>query len=396
MKFSKNVMSCSPSPIRKFAPYADAAWARGIRILPLNIGQPDIETPPEFFEAVRSFEPSVLAYAPSDGVPVYLDAVRGYYAGIGCPLAPGEVLATSGGSEALQIALQCILDEGSEVLTPEPFYPNYNTFVALCGGRIVPIPTTPEEGYQYADRAKIEALITDKTRAIMITNPGNPTGVVLTEPQLRMLVELAHERGLFLIADEVYREFTYNGAPLMSALSYDFAAENVIVTDSISKRFSACGARIGALISHNHEFMAQALKICQGRLCTATLDQVGAAALYSVSPEYFSAVREEYRARRDAALAKLAEIPGAVCRQPEGAFYLMVKLPIDDAEKFQRWLLEEFDDNGDTVMFTPGEGLYATPGKGTNEVRMAYVIKKELLERALDVLAEAIARYKAR
>ena len=382
--------------MRKFHPYALAAEKKGRKIYHLNIGQPDIETPPIFFEAVKNFHAPVLEYAPSPGIPELIEAIRGYYAKLDIPLESGDILAATGGSEALEMVLECILDDGDEILIPEPFYPNYNTFVRVTGAKIHPIHTSPEEGYHYADRAKIEAEINEHTRAIMVTNPGNPTGVVLTPEEMRLIVDIAKEHNLFVIGDEVYREFVYGGEKLATMLQFPDAAENVVVVDSVSKRFSACGARVGVLISRNKELMAHAMKYCQGRLCSATLDQVGAAALYTVGPDYFAAVRDEYKRRRDTCMAKLAEIPGVVCKCPKGAFYIMAALPVDDAEKFQMWLLEEFEDHGDTVMFAPGEGFYGTPGKGKNEVRIAYVLKQADLERAMDLLALGIKAYNAR
>jgi aspartate aminotransferase len=348
------------------------------------------------FRCRPDFQQSVLEYAPSAGVPDFIEAVRTYYGNLGIALESGDILAATGGSEALEIALACILDDGDEILIPEPFYPNYNTFVRVTGASIRPIPTTPEEGYRYADRSRIEPLINAHTRAIMITNPGNPTGVVLDHDEMRMLTDLAKEHGLFIIGDEVYREFVYGGEPLASLAEFSDAAENVIVIDSVSKRFSACGARVGVIISRNREFISQALKLCQGRLCSATLDQVGAAALYTTGPEYFAKVRDEYKKRRDAVVAKLSQIPGIVFECPKGAFYVMAALPVDDADKFQIWLLEEFEDHGETVMFAPGEGFYGTPGKGKNEVRLAYVLKQADLERAMDLLALGIKAYNDR
>ena len=393
MKFSSKALRCQQSPMRKFHPYAVAAAAAGKKIYHLNIGQPDIQTPPQLFEAVRSFHEATLAYAPSPGIPALIDAIRGYYARIGVTLDAGNVLVTTGGSEALQIACNCILDDGDELIIPEPFYPNYHTFVTTAGASIHPLHTKPEEGYFFADREKIEACITSKTKAIMITNPGNPTGTCLTRDEMKMILDVAVEHDLYLIADEVYREFAYETGELLSFLQFGYGYENLILIDSVSKRFSACGARIGCLISRNVEFMAQALKYCQARLSVATLDQVAAAALYGVGPEYFAAVREEYHRRRDTVVRKLHEIPGVVCECPKGAFYLMAALPVDDAEKFQQWLLEEFDDHGDTVMFAAGGPFYATPGKGLNEIRIAYVLKQEDLERAMDLLALGIQKY---
>ena len=396
MKLSSKIQKCELSPIRKFAPFADAARARGIKIYPLNIGQPDIETPAAFFDAVRNFESPVLEYAPSAGVPAYLKAVHDYYTRIGIELEPGDMLATAGGSEALSMTLACILDDGDELLTAEPFYPNYNTFTQVTGATIRPIPTFAEEGFRYAVRERIEPLINEHTRAILMTNPGNPTGYVLSRAEMRVIADIAKEHDLYVVSDEVYREFVYGGEEMTSMLEFEDLHDNVIVVDSVSKRFSACGARVGVVVSRNKAFMTEAMKICQGRLCVATLDQVGAAALYSVGPEYFAAVREEYKRRRDTALKKLLAIPGVVCEQPEGAFYLMAKLPVDSTDKFQQWLLEEFNADGDTVMLTPGEGFYATPGKGVNEARLAYVLKQADLERAMDVLALGIAAYNAR
>ena len=393
MKFSSKVQKCNLSPIRKFYPYQVEAKKRGTKIYHLNIGQPDIETPQAYFDAIKHFEQPVLEYAPSAGIPSLLEAVAGYYNKIGASISTGDILISTGGSEALQIVLSCILDEGDEIIVPEPFYPNYSTFIRLTGASVRPITTSPEEGYKFAIRERVEACINEHTRAIMFTNPGNPTGTVLTKDEIKLMADIAREHNLFIIGDEVYREFVYGGEPLMSLLQLEGYEDNVIVIDSVSKRFSACGARIGCLISRNKELMGHAMKWCQGRLCSATIDQVGSAALYTVGPEYFAAVREEYKARRDALVEGLKKIPGVVYSEPKGAFYVMAALPVDDADKFQHWLLTEFDDNGDTVMFAPGESFYATPHHGVNEIRMAYVIKKPDLERAMEVLAAGIKKY---
>ncbi len=396
MRFSSKVQKCGLSPMRKFHPYAVAARASGKQIYHLNIGQPDIETPAVAFQALSDFSQKVLEYAPSPGIPELIDAVRRYYRRLNVELDEGDVLITTGGSEALQIALNCILDEGDEIVIPEPFYPNYSTFVYTAGASIRPIPTTPEEGYFYADRARVEAAITPRTRAVLITNPGNPTGVVLRPEECRMLADVARDRGLFLVVDEVYREFVYGGEEMTSFAQFGDIGENLILIDSVSKRFSACGARIGALISRNRELMGHAIKYCQARLSVATLDQVAAAALYSLPADYFDAIREEYHRRRDTVVRKLHEIPGVVCLCPEGAFYLMAKLPVDDADKFQQWLLTDFSDHGDTVMFAPGQPFYATPGRGVDEIRIAYVLKQADLERAMDLLALGLRAYNQR
>ena len=396
MKFSSKIEKCGLSPMRKFAPYANEAAKKGKKLYHLNIGQPDIATPAAYFDAVKNFSQPVLAYAPSDGVPEMIDAVVNYYGKIDAPITNKQVLITTGGSEALQIALSCILDEGDEIIIPEPFYPNYSTFVTLTGATIRPITTTPEENYRFAIRERVEACINEHTRAIMCTNPGNPTGTVLTHAEMEMLVDVARQHDLFLIGDEAYREFVYAGEPLQSFGEFTDAAENVILIDTVSKRFSACGARIGCLISRNRELMAHAMKYAQCRLAVPTLDQLASAALYQVGPEYFAAAREEYKRRRDTVVRKLQQIPGVVCKCPKGAFYLMAALPVDDADTFQQWLLEEFEDHGDTVMFAPGEPFYGTPGKGKNEIRIAYVLKQQDLERAMDLLALGIRAYQQR
>jgi aspartate aminotransferase len=393
MKLSSKMERCGLSPMRKFNPYANAAAERGIKIYHLNIGQPDIQTPDIFYQAIRDFHDPVLAYAPSSGIPVLVDAVRGYYKRLGVELERGDILPTTGGSEALQLLMATILDDGDEIIIPEPFYPNYATSVTLAGASIHPIPTNPAEGYSYAVRENVEKCINEHTRAIMITNPGNPTGAVLTADELKLMLDIAKEHELFIICDEVYREFTYGGEPLMSSLQFAGYEDNVIVIDSVSKRFSACGARVGMVISKNKELMAQAMKWCQCRLCSATIEQVASAALYSLDPSYFDEVRVEYRHRRDTMVSKLKEIPGVQCETPKGAFYVMAALPVDDADKFQMWLLNDYNYEGDTVLFACGEPFYATPGKGRNEVRLAYTINADDISRAIEILGHAIEAY---
>ena len=397
MKFSSKIKRCELSPVRKFYPYEMAAVERGLKVRHLNIGQPDIETPRVFFEAISRFSDSVLEYAPAPGVPDFLTATQKYYESLGFPISRDDILATYGGSEALQIVMSCILEEGDEVLVPEPFYPNYTTFINITGGKIRPIKTKAEEGYRFATREQIEPLINEHTRAILMTNPGNPTGVVLTREEMRLMADIAKEHDLFLISDEVYREIVYTGEKISSMLEMEDAAENVVVIDSVSKRFSATGARVGAVISRNHDLMNEAMKLCQGRLCTATLDQVGAAAMYNELPaSYYTQVREEYRRRRDAMVTALSKIPGVEFRCPEGAFYLMVTLPVDDTEKLQYFLLEEFEDNGETVMVTPADGFFTDPELGRNKVRIAYVTNPEDVTRAIELLGLGIQAYNAR
>ena len=393
MKFSSKIEKCNLSPIRKFYPYQVECAKRGVKIYHLNIGQPDIATPPAYFDAVRDFKLPVLEYAPSPGIPDMIKAVQGYYDNLGIHYATNDIFVTTGGSEALTIALNCILDDGDEIIIPEPFYPNYNTFVRATGATIRPLTTHAEEGYKFAIRERIEPLINEHTRAILFTNPGNPTGTVLTPEELRLMADIAKEHNLFIIGDEVYREFVYGGEKLMSLLQLEGYEDNVVVIDSVSKRFSACGARIGCVITRNAELYNNAMKWCQGRLCASTIDQVASAALYTVGPEYFDAVRKEYKARRDTLVEGLKKIPGVIYSEPKGAFYVMAKLPVDDAEKFQLFMLEEFDDNGDTLMFTPAESFYKTPHTGVNEIRMAYVINQDALKRSMELLAKGIEAY---
>lgn len=394
MQISINANRCEPSPMRKFHPYAVQAEKEGKHIYHLNIGQPDLPTPRFYYDAIRSFDEKTLAYAESPGKPVLIEAIRNYYAQLGVDLAPNDVLITTGGSEALLLTCLSILDPYTEVIIPEPYYPNYTTFVHAAGGVIRALPTNPWEGYRYADRERIESLITKNTRAILITNPGNPTGVVLSEAEMRMIADIAKEHDLFLICDEVYREFCYDdkyGVPTMGR--FRDIDDNLVIIDSVSKRFSACGARVGCVVTKNKELQQAILKFCQSRLSVATIDQVGAAALYSADQEFFLRCKAEYRRRRDTVMEKLRAIPGVVVQEPQGAFYLMASLPVDDADKFQQWLLESFTDRGDTVMFAPGAPFYETPGKGVNEVRIAYVLKEDDLKRAIDVLAHGIAHY---
>lgn len=396
MKISEKVQLCNLSPMRKFHPLAVEAKNNGKKIYHLNIGQPDIETPAAFFEAVKNFENPVLEYAPSSGIPELIEAIKNYYHQIGISYNENEILITTGGSEALQMLMLSILDPGSEVIIPEPFYPNYDTFVRAAGGVIRPLATSPEDGYHFADSEKIEALINENTRAILFTSPGNPTGVVLKLEEMQMIADIAKKHNLYVIGDEVYREFIYNDQPLQSLAKAKGADENIIIIDSVSKRFSACGARIGAILSHNKELIAQCMKFCQARLSVATLDQIASAKLYSVGSDYFESVRKEYKHRRDICYSAIKKIPGVVCSEPQGAFYMMAALPVDCADNFQKWLLSDFADRSETVMFAPGEGFYATSGKGKNEIRIAYVLKQSDLERAMELLALGIEKYNTR
>ena len=394
MKISINANRCEPSPMRKFHPLAVKAKENGKTIYHLNIGQPDIETPPVYLETMRKFSEKTVAYEDSPGSTLLIEAVRNYYHKLGVELEPEDILITTGGSEALLFTCLSILDPYTEVIIPEPYYPNYTTFVHAAGGVIRALHTGPEEGYRYADRARIEKLITPNTRAIMITNPGNPTGVVLSEEEMKMIADVAKEHNLFLISDEVYREFCYDakfGVPTMGR--FDHIDDNLVIVDSVSKRFSACGARVGCVITKNKELQQAVLKFCQSRLAVATVDQMAAASLYSVDSSFFDHCKDEYRRRRDVVINGLRRIPGVMVEEPMGAFYVMARLPVDDTDKFQQWLLTDFEDNQETVMFAPGAPFYETPGSGTNEVRIAYVLEQHKLKRAMELLAKGIIRY---
>jgi aspartate aminotransferase len=391
---SSRAAKAPPSPIRKLVPYAEAAAKRGIKVYRLNIGQPDIETPAEMMRAVREMDEAVVSYSPSGGTPECRRAFFEYYARLGYRLAEEELLVTTAGSEALTFAIGCAADPGDEVLVPEPLYANYIGFSSLLGIRVRPITCVPENGYHLPDVASIERLITPRTRALLFANPGNPTGVVYTRDEVSALVHLSSEHGLFLISDEVYREFTYDGVEPTSVLSFPEVADRAVVTDSISKRYSACGARVGCLVSRNADFIASAMKFAQARLSPPTFGQVLASAAVRLSPDYFDETRQEYKRRRDLVCEVLSSIPGVIFRKPEGAFYVMPRLPIEDTDDFARWLLESFSFNGATLLVAPGAGFYATPGAGKSEIRLAYVLKTEDMKSALEILRMGIEEYR--
>ncbi len=395
MKLSQKVQEMQFSPIRKFNVYAIEAKAKGKKVYHLNIGQPDIKTPKAFMEAVKNFDSEVLAYAESGGLVQLQDAIAKYFQRFGMDIQREDVLITNGGSEALSMIYTCLLDYGDEVLVPEPFYTNYQTFISSAGGNIVPITTNAEEGYRYAFADRIEKVITDKTRAISLVNPGNPTGTILSREEMRVIADVAKKHDLWIIADEVYREFAYDGREMTSFGQLEDIKERVIIVDSVSKRFSACGARIGCIVSKNEELMANAMKLAQGRLCCPTLDMIGATALYELDPSYFNDVRAEYESRRDAVYEEIMKIPGVVCQKPGGAFYIMVKLPVESSEDFLVWLLTEFEDKGETVMYAPIQGFYGTKGLGRDELRIAYVLNKEDLVRGVELMRLGLEKYKA-
>lgn len=395
MKLSKRAFEMQESPIRKLFPLMVEAERKGVSIYRLNIGQPDIETPAPYLEAVSAFRKSngVLEYGPSDGLPELKEAVADYYGRYGIGLDPGELLITTGGSEAALFAMSLVGDFGDEILIPEPFYTNYNGFATMAGLKVVPITTKAEDGFHLPGAEAIEAAITQRTKAILVCSPNNPTGTVLTVEELKMLAEIAVKHDLFLIGDEVYREFSYEGIRPMSLLELEGLEKRVIVLDSISKRFSACGARVGTIISKNRDLMAAALKLGQARLCPPTIEQVGAIAAYRMDPSYFDPVRIEYKHRRDVLMEELTAHPGVFLEKPEGAFYMIVKLPVRDANRFASWLLSDWRVDGETTMVAPADGFYATPGLGRDEIRVAYVLDCDRLEKAERILVEGLDRY---
>lgn len=383
------------SAMRKLAPLAEAAKARGVTVIHLNIGQPDIETPPEFWEAVRSFPEQTLAYGPSEGRAECIESMIKYYAHFDIPLMPENIIITTAGSESLLFALLACCDVGDDVIIPEPFYSNYAGLATMAGLRVVPFTTYAHTGYRLPPREEIERLVNERTRAILYSSPGNPTGVVYTREEIAMLADIARNHGLFLMADEAYRELTYNGQIAASALHVPGIEENLIILDSVSKRFSICGARIGCVISRNAAVMEAVMKLAMARLSAPVLDQIGAAAcLENTPPSYFEAMRAEYARRRDIVFEKMNAIEGVVCPRPAGAFYAMAQIEGIDSDDFCRWLLSDFEYEGQTVMVAPGSGFYATPGLGRDEIRIAYVLNTETLTRAMDLLAIAIRRYR--
>ena len=381
------------SPIRKLVPFAEAAKKRGTKIYHLNIGQPDIETPESFLNAVKTADVKVLEYSHSAGNESYRIKLCDYYKGYNININSNDIIITCGGSEAIEIALMTCFNAGDELIIPEPFYANYNGFSKAADVTIKPIRSSIETGFALPPIADFEKLITPKTKGIMICNPGNPTGYLYTKEELLALRDLVKKYDLFLLSDEVYREFCYDGKEYISVMHLDGIEENVVLLDSISKRYSACGARIGALISKNKTVMSAALKFAQARLSPPSYGQIGAEAALDTPKSYFDAVKTEYIARRDYVIEALNKIEGVFCPKPSGAFYCIAKLPIDNSDKFCQWLLEEFNYNQQTVMLAPATGFYSTPNAGTNEVRIAYVLNLGDLKNAMECLQQALNIY---
>ena len=384
------------SPIRKLAPLADAAAQRGTKIYYLNIGQPDIESPASALDAVKRSDLRVLEYSPSAGFASYRKGLASYYQGIGLDVQASDVIVTTGGSEALSFAMGSILDQGDEVIIPEPYYANYFGFAQALGAKVVSVPSSIESGFALPPIAELEARITPRTKVVLVCNPGNPTGYVYRRDELEALRDMALKHDLFVIADEVYREFVYDGAEAISVLSLAGLEQHAVLIDSVSKRYSMCGARIGCMVSKNTELMATAMKFAQARLSPPTYEQIAAEAALATPASYFEAVNAEYRARRDTLVRRLNAIAGVFCPTPRGAFYAVAQLPVDDAETFCRWMLEEFSYEGATVMMAPAAGFYAERSLGKRQVRLAYVLKQSDLERAMDVLERGLAAYPGR
>ena len=395
-RLSQRAQEVPPSPIRKLVPFAEEAKRRGKKVYHINIGQPDIETPDVMLQAYRNLDLKLIPYGHSAGLWEYREELVKYYARHGIQLNSEEIVVTNGGSEAIIFAMMAIMDPGDEIIIPEPFYTNYNGFAVEAGVRIVPITSRVENGFKLPAIEEFRNKITSRTRAVMICNPNNPTGYVYTAEELEALRKLVLEKDLFLLSDEVYREFVYDGAKHFSILNLEGIEDRAVMLDSISKRYSACGARVGCLVTHNRDVLDAALRLGQARLCPATVEQMAAAAAVHTPDSYFERVIDEYRRRRDVVFEELEKIPGVVAHKPQGAFYTMVRLPVKDADDFAVWLLKEFDLNGETVMLAPANGFYATPGKGKDEVRIAFVLNVPAMKRSMEILREALEVYPGR
>ena len=393
---SEKAILMPASPIRKLVPYSEKAKTQGITVYHLNIGQPDIETPEVALNAVKNLDRKVIEYSHSAGFESYRNALSAYYVKNGIRVSPEDIIITTGGSEALIFGFMTTCNPGDEVIIPEPFYANYNGFAVTAGINVVPVTATIESGFALPPITEIEKKITSKTKGIVICNPGNPTGYLYSKEELEQLRDLVKKYDLFLFADEVYREFCYDGAVPFSVMNLDGIENNVIMIDSVSKRYSMCGARIGALISKNKEVMAAALKFGQARLSPPTIDQIAAEAALKTPQSYFDNVVREYVQRRNIMIQGLNSIPGVFCPNPSGAFYCVAKFPVDDAEKFCQWLLEDFSYEGQTVMMAPANGFYATKGAGLQEARIAYVLNQEDLKNAVICLEKALEVYPGR
>lgn len=396
MNISKRAQNVPSSPIRKLVPFADQAKKKGIKVYHLNIGQPDIQTPPVFFDAIEKHRESVLKYTHSQGDPNLVKAIQQYFHQDGIHFDFEDIIVTTGGSEALTFALTAIADPYDEVLIPEPFYANTGSFMNQTSIIPIPVPTSPVDGFHLPCKAEFVKRITPKTKAIVLTNPNNPTGAVLRREELERVVDICIEHQLFLIVDEVYRKFAFDDLESISVGHIARANEHAIIIDSVSKRYSSCGARIGSVQSHNKQVMKAILKLAQARLSVSTVDQIGAAKLYELGDDYVRSVKDEYQRRRDIVVKYLHEIPNISFKIPEGAFYMTLSLPVEDAEEFTKWLLTDFSYQNETVMLAPAKDFYRTPGSGVDQVRLAYVLNCEELEKAMNILKEGLLAYQKR
>ena len=394
-KISNKGQQMPESPIRKLVPYSEIAKKKGHKVYHLNIGQPDVKTPEVAMNAVKNIELTILEYSHSAGNESYRKKLAAYYSNEGIPVNIEDIIITTGGSEALMFAIGSTMDQGDEIIIPEPFYANYNGFSTASGVTVVPVISTIETGFALPAIEDFEKLITPKTKAILICNPGNPTGYLYTKEEIMQLAALVKKHDLFLIADEVYREFTYDGDIHYSVMNVPGLEEHAIMIDSVSKRYSMCGARIGCIVSKNKEVMATAMKFAQARLSPPTIEQIASEAALDTPKSYFDEVISEYRERRDTLIEELNKIDGVIVSKPKGAFYCIAQLPVDNADAFAQWLLESYDLDGETVMVAPAAGFYSTPGMGLNQVRIAYVLKKEDLISAVRILKAAIPVYNA-
>jgi len=393
---SKKGLAMPSSPIRKLVPYAEGAKSRGIHVHHLNIGQPDIETPQVVLEGLKQIDRKVIEYSHSAGFNSYREKLLSYYQGVGKGLEVDNVIVTTGGSEALIFALQSCFDPGDEVIIPEPFYANYNGFSATAAVNVVPVTSHIEDGYALPPISEFEKHITPKTKGIILCNPANPTGYLYSDEELKALEDIVKRHDLFLMADEVYREFCYDGVEPKSCLSLTEIEQNVIIVDSVSKRYSMCGARVGALVTKNQSVLDTVMKFAQARLSPPTLGQIAGELALDTPQSYFDQVNEEYTHRRNILVDGLNAIDGVLCPKPKGAFYCMARLPIDDSDKFCQWILEEFELEGNTVMMAPGTGFYASPGAGKDEVRLAYVLNEHDLRDSVRILDAALKVYPER
>lgn len=393
---SKKGMKMPASPIRKLVPYAEAAKKRGVKVYHLNIGQPDIKTPEVALQAIKNYSEPLVAYSHSAGTTAYREKLAEYYKKFNIHITPDEIIVGAGASEALLFTMQSIMDPEDEIIIPEPFYANYNGFAVNSGINVVPINSTIETGFALPPISEFEKSITPRTEVILVCNPNNPTGCFYSEEELKVLKEFALKYDLFLIADEVYREFCYDGQKHFSVMHLDGLDQHVVLIDSVSKRYSMCGVRVGVMISKNKELMKAAMKFAQARLSPPSFGQVAAEAAINTPEEYFVEVLDEYHKRRNAVYEAINKIPGAFCPKPKGAFYVVAKLPIDDSDRFCQWLLEDFEFNKETVMMAPATGFYSTPGRGKDEVRISYVLNVNDLNRSMQVLEEALKVYPGR